>query len=257
MSKLDRRTQVLLQRWERGELSAEHLSRMDPEAASLAELFTRVSALSIEDHIPDVEAGWARLEPRLPDRVMPRAKVSRWLTRPLLAAAIVVGMTSAVAFADPQIGHQFGRVWSAIQSLAGHPQISFGGGHPSPALDRTDAGSDGRDVDHAPGGHPTPIIDTASGSVGDQDGTTVSPTPASGGSGDGTSDGTDGTSQGSQGSSSGGSDQSGSTQSQGGSGSSSDGSSSGDNGSGGSSGSSSGDSGSSQDSQSGSGQTSD
>src|SRR5437763_93563 len=167
MSNPDRRTQELLDRWERGELSTNDLSRMSPDAAALAELYSRLNTLSTEDHIPDVDAEWARLEPRLPERARTKS-ATRWLTRPLLVAAIVVGMTGAVAFADPQIGHQLGGVWSAIQGLTGHPKVSIVGEHPSTSPVHNGSPSAENEKDHARAGHPTPSGATSSGSGRDK-----------------------------------------------------------------------------------------
>lgn len=240
MSEPDLRELQLLQRWERGDLSSEELARQAPEAAQLTELFTRLQAYTTAE-VPPVNGDWKSLSARLPDRATKRTRGARWFARPLLAAAIVVGMTGAVALAGPQIGHQFGRVIDTIQGWVGRSHTAAVVPHPSSSV-ATDSDRPSPRVPSSPSPDvsPKPKVTNSPGSGGDKDGTSSgSPTTSGDGSGSGSGDNT-------QGSTTGSGDQGG--------GSSGDQGGSGDSGSG--SGDSSGGSGSDQGNQSGGGQNS-
>ncbi len=122
--------------WEAGELSRETLLHRNADAAPIVALFERLTAIAAEP-VPDAGAGWAALVDRLPNRVadLSERRTRRLLTRPLLAAAIVVGLTGVAAAASPQVRSGIARVWHGIEHVVvgGHVSGRSAVTNPAPA----------------------------------------------------------------------------------------------------------------------------
>ncbi len=114
--------------WEAGELGREELLERNADAAPLVALFERLASFGAVS-VPDPEVGWTALRDRLPEQLSERNGgerngARRWFAKPLLAAAIVVGLTGGAALASPAVRHQLTKVWHSIQNVIARDHAS-------------------------------------------------------------------------------------------------------------------------------------
>ncbi len=152
--------------WEAGELGREELLERNADAAPLVALFERLVSFGAVS-APHPEAGWAALRDRLPEQLSERNEderngARRWFAKPLLAAAIVVGLTGGAALASPAVRHQLTSVWHSIQNVIARDHASvvappISGHLPTtpagPTAASPTAGSGGNGVGHGQGHH--------------------------------------------------------------------------------------------------------
>lgn len=136
-----------LARWEAGSLSRDDLFAAHTSDKNLAEPWDKNLAKNLQPNIdknaiernlagvldlherltelgtapvPYYESEWDELREKLPDR-LPQRRVfgGGRLARPLIAAAMVVGLTAGAAAASPTVRHHMISVWHDVQYLVG------------------------------------------------------------------------------------------------------------------------------------------